>query len=275
AEVRDRAGQEQSRKLERAIAARAFSVTIIPESGLLVRGVANTVYVYAQSPDGSPVKVKGTVAVNGTTSPIETGELGIAAFSLTPQSDTESARFQLADARNNRFDESVPLPVGQVFSDFLVRTDKAVYKGGETIHLLALGGGSEPVFVDFIKDDQTIRSEIITLNAGRGELAFDLPPELFGTLRLISYRFDAFGSPLRKARTLYVRPARQLQISAQRDKPEYKPGETARLNFQLTDGAGRATPGALSLAMVDEAVFDVFQQMPGLERTFFLVEQEL
>ncbi len=34
-------------------------------------------------------------------------------------------------------------------------------------------------------------------------------------------------------------------------------------------------PGAINLAAVDEAVFGVLESRPGLERTFFTLEQEL
>src|SRR5208283_3680506 len=41
------------------------------------------------------------------------------------------------------------------------------------------------------------------------------------------------------------------------------------------DTKGSPTPGALSLAAVDEAVFQVLDQAPGMERTFYTVEQKL
>ncbi len=275
ARVKDQAGQEQSRRLERKIAQRAFTLSLIPESGLLVTDVANTIYVYAQTPDGSPAKINGTVTAEGVEIPIQTSQLGVGEFKTTPRTLTEYFGFRVADEKGSRFDGTMTLRAGEAPFDFLVHADKAVYNGGDTMHLTALGGGSQPVFIDFIKDDQMIRSEVIDVKDGRGELAFDLPPEMFGTLRMIAYRFNADGLPLRKSRVIYIRPARQLVIAAKPDKTEYKPGDKARINFELTDGKGHAVPGALSLAMVDEAVFDVVQQMPGLERTFFLLEQEL
>ena len=52
-------------------------------------------------------------------------------------------------------------------------------------------------------------------------------------------------------------------------------GGKARLQFTLTDAQGKPAPGALSLAGVDEAVFSVMEQAPGLEKTFYTLEQEL
>ena len=59
------------------------------------------------------------------------------------------------------------------------------------------------------------------------------------------------------------------------DRAEYRPGERAALTFALTDELGKPAPGAISLAAVDEAVFGVLDRRPGLERTFFTLEQEL
>ena len=59
------------------------------------------------------------------------------------------------------------------------------------------------------------------------------------------------------------------------DRKEYRPGERAKLSFTLTDKQDRPVPGAISLAAVDEAVFSVLSQTPGMERAFFTLEQEL
>ena len=48
------------------------------------------------------------------------------------------------------------LKCGDFPLDFLLRTDRAVYKAGDTMTLTALGGGAEPVFVDLLKDGQTL-----------------------------------------------------------------------------------------------------------------------
>src|SRR5262249_57871241 len=73
----------------------------------------------------------------------------------------------------------------------------------------------------------------------------------------------------------YIRQARQLDLQAKFDKDEYRPGGKARLTLTLTDASKRPAPGAISLAAVDEAVFAVLEQMPGMERTFFALEQQL
>ena len=67
----------------------------------------------------------------------------------------------------------------------------------------------------------------------------------------------------------------ELQIETVADRAEYRPGDTAKLQFRVRDSQGQPAPGALSLAAVDEAVFSVLPQRPGMEQTFFTLEQEL
>src|SRR5262249_22387448 len=110
---------------------------------------------------------------------------------------------------------------------------------------------------------------------GKGELALDLPPGLFGTVQLVSYRFGREGLPVRKTRVVYVAPADGLKIQATLDKDEYRPRRQATLNVRLIDANGLPHRGALSLAAVDEKVYAVTAQRPGMEQTFHNLEQEL
>ncbi|MBY0524859.1 MAG: hypothetical protein K2R98_15750 [Gemmataceae bacterium] len=179
------------------------------------------------------------------------------------------------DAGGRTGAKRVVLTCGGHGLDFLIRTDKAVYDGGDTLRLLAMGGGDEPIFIDLIKDGQTILTQSISMDKGRGTYQFDLAPDVFGTIELSAYRMGQEGLPVRKSRVLYIRQAGQLKIEAKLDKKEYRPGRTAKLDLLLTDLDGKPAPGALSLAAVDKAVFAVLDQAPGMERTFYLLEQQL
>ncbi len=160
---------------------------------------------------------------------------------------------------------------------FLVRPDKAVYRGGDTMKLTAVGWYSGPVFVDLIKEGQTLLTETIEMANGQGEVAVNLPADLAGTVQVVGYRVDAKGQPQRKTRLVYVRPADEVHIAATLDpgKAAYKPGDRPTLRLKLTDKDGKPCPGAVSLAGVDEAVFSVLPQQPGMEQAFYTLEQDL
>jgi type II secretory pathway pseudopilin PulG len=273
ATVRDAAGQRQSREVSRTVTSRPIRVEVIPEGGTLVRGVPNTIYLLATYADGRPARAR--IVLSGQDRELQTNELGVASIGLTPQTPTVRLTLRATDDQGKVGRREVTLRCGQAADDFLVRTDRAVYDGGQTMHLLALGGGSEPVFLDLLKDGQTMLTDTIDMAGGRGQYQFDLPPELFGTLELVAYRYGAAGLPVRKSRVIYVRQAGALKIETKLDRNQYRPGGHAKLSFRLTDQQGRAAPGALSLAAVDEAVFSVLPQKPGLEQTFFTLQQEL
>jgi hypothetical protein len=274
ATVTDSAGQTYSAAVSRPVTDEPIHLDVIPESGSLVKGVENIVYVYASYADGRPAQVK--LLVSGQNQEIETSPLGVAEIKITPEQDEVGLTLKATDEAGRVARRRVDLACGQAGGDFVLRPDEAVYDGGATMTLTAHGGGVEPVFVDLVKDGQTMLSETIDVVGGAGEAKIDLPPDVFGTLRLVAFRFDASsGLAVRKERTIFVRQAKELSIAAELDHKQYRPGESASLRVTLTDADGKPTPGAVSLAAVDEAVFSVLNQATGMEKVFFLLEEEL
>jgi hypothetical protein len=271
--VQDTAGQKQAKTVSRVVTTQPLRIEVIPEAGSLVGGVANTVYLYVSYADGRPARAE--VVVSGREKALQTSALGIATFEIPAYHATLDYTLRATDADGKVGRKAVNLQYGRSDHDFLVRTDKAVYNGGDTVHLTALGPGVESVFLDFIKDGQTLLTDMVEMQDGRGEKTLDLPTDLFGTVELCAYRFGKDSLPVRKTRVLYVRQADQLNIRAELDKKEYRPGKSAKVQLTLTDAQNKPIAGAISLAAVDEAVFSVLDQAPGMERTFYLLEQQL
>jgi type II secretory pathway pseudopilin PulG len=274
ATVRDAAGQEQKKNETCVVAARPIRIEVIPEGGTLVEGVPNRVYLLATYADGRPAQVR--IAISGQAQEAETDELGVATVELTPQTSRILWTLRAADAQGREGKRDMTLEAGAASNDFLLQPDKAVYGGGETIHLTALGrAGNEPVFVDLIKDGQTLLTTMVGMQEGRGETDFDVSADLFGTIELCAYRYSSAGEVIRKRRVLYVHQVHDIRIGVTQNLPEYRPGQRARLRFKLTDSSGKPLPGALSLAAVDEAVFSILNRAPGMERQYFTLDEEL
>jgi uncharacterized protein YfaS (alpha-2-macroglobulin family) len=274
ANVTDPANQKQSRSVSRIVTAQPLKIEVIPETGALVQDIANRVYLFVSYPDGQPA-AQARVMVSDRDQELITGSLGVAAYEFTPRSQSMSLTVKAKDANDNVGRRTVTLECGQGTDDFIVRTDKAVYNGGETMRVSVLGGGGQPLFLDFIKDGQTVLTEVVPVKQGTGEYQFDLPADLFGTIEMVAYRYHTAGIPVRKSRVLYVRQAEEIKIAATMDHREYRPGVQAKLRLQLSDKNGKPTPGAISLSAVDEAVFAVLDQMPGMEKVFFSLENKL
>jgi hypothetical protein len=275
ATVTDAAGQKQVRESAAVVATSPLRIEIIPENGLLVPGLLNKVYVLTTYADGRPARTRVTGVGPRGDEAIRTDALGVAEVSFLTNGDGLDTTVTAEDDTGLRANTRVQLNAEQLAQDFLLRTDKAVYDGGDTMTVTILGGGlPRPVFVDLIKDGQTLLTEAEPAN-GQGVLQIDLPPEASGTLQLCAYRMNLDGVQLSKTRTLFVRPAQGLRIKATPDRAEYRPGRTAKVRFELLDKAGKPARGALSLAAVDEAVFSVLQQAPGSEGQVFGLDQDL
>lgn len=273
ATVTDSAGQTSTTKVSRVVTRRPIQLKVIPESSRLVEGIESTIYVFANYADGRPAQVDLEIAnVDGQR---RTDEFGLASFQLTPRQGEVRLSVAATDADGLTARQAFSLQCGGVASEFLLRPDQAVYRGGDSMTLTVLGGGVEPVFVDLIKDGQTVLNTTIRIADGRGELVVDLPPEVFGALQLVAYRFGIDGLPVRNSRTIFVRQAREITIAATLDRDEYRPGDRATLRLALTDAAGDPMPGAVSLSIVDEAVFSVMNQSAHMAAAFFLLEEEL
>lgn len=270
--VRDSAGQEQRRSISRVVTANPLRLELIPESGQIVSGISNTFYVLTTYADGTPAQAR--VSVSGLNRELRTSSVGVASFEMKPASPL-TLTISATDDDGLRTTRQVPLNFSTGANDFVIRTNKAVYRGGESMKIVVLGGGNEPVFIDLIKDGQTLLTQTVPVTNGRGEYQIDLPPEIFGTLQLSAYRMGSQGLAERKSRLLYISQPQDLKLRVVQDKPEYRPGDEAKLDFTLTDSSGKPTPGAISLAAVDEAVFSVLDAAPGMEKTFFTLEQEL
>ncbi len=296
AKVTDTADQSHSVTQSRTVTTRPIRIQAIPEGGELVRDVANTIYLLTQYADGRPASTRLVIA--GISEEIRTSPSGVATIEIIPRKEPRTGgptsgpqsapvmeitpqdaqvilTMRASDDHGVTCQERMTLTCGATQDDFLVRPDKAVYTGGETMQLDLVGGGSEPVFVDFIKDGQVLLTQSVAISQGQGQLHFDIPLELFGTVEIQAYRFGTRGLANRKSRVVYIHQARQIAVEASLDRPEYRPGQPAKIELNLKDEQGRPAPGAISLAAVDEAVFAVLEQAPGMEQAFFNLEQEL
>ncbi len=292
--VTDSAGQHVSQKAERRVTRNAVRLDVIPENGRLVAGVPNKVYVLTTAADGRPLSLRIAVTADDKQIQTTTNDLGAGVFEVTPKNGgIATVRASLPKSVGVRlllgagFDavpgldgegtmltrKRVDLSAETLSNDFLLRTDKAVYTAGDVMTVQAIGSG-EVVYVDLLKEGQTILSDTIVMSGGAGACHLQLPLELSGTLELCAYRLDG-DAPIQKARVVYVRAPEDVQITTTIDDKPYRPGQQAKLNFRLADAKGAPVQGALSLAAVDEAVFSVMRQRPGMERDFYSVNPEL
>lgn len=184
------------------------------------------------------------------------------------------------DEKGNRAEARRTIAAAAREEGVLLRVDKAFAKVGDTLRLDILAfphtaRTSSPVFVDAIVNYQTVLTKTVDLKNESGTLILPLTTDLVGTLVLHAYQITAGGDIVRDTKVVIVEPADTLRIAVTSNKSTFRPGETAQIRFSVTDRAGRPTVAALGVTVVDESVFALAEMQPGLERLYFLLEQEL
>jgi len=272
AEVTDSARQVASKQLSLPVAKSELTLSAFPEAGVLVPGVDNLVYVLTAYPDGQPAKCRLTLNWNSN----QTDAQGICTFHFTPTGANETLKMQAEDEAGRKASLAWgPENHGKV-PPLLLRTDKAVYAAGQTAQITLLS--PEPdntVFLDVIQDGQTVLTKSVPLANHQAGYALNLPASLVGVLKINAYMITAAGEDRGCTRIIYVSPRSGLHIAARTSKAVYRPGEVARMDFTMTEAQGRPAPGALGLSVVDESVFALSEDRPGLLSQLLAAEGEL
>lgn len=272
ATVLDSAGHTEKASQMLTVSREAIKIRVLPESGELVPGLENIVYLLTAYPDGRPAKCR--IDANGEQ--IGTDASGLATIKVVPTEKGYSLAVKARDQQGNTGTFRDELTASKHKEGLLLRTDKAVYSGGETVNISILSKISkETLFVDVVKGNQTVLTKSLDASGGRGSLVLDLPPNVFGTLKINAYRIAADGNTIGDTRVVYVGRPGQLQIATMLDKAYYKPGDAAKVSFKVTDRHGRPTPAALGISAVDEAVSFLSENRPGLLEQFFMIDREL
>jgi uncharacterized protein YfaS (alpha-2-macroglobulin family) len=276
AAVTDLAAHTESSSFSLPVSQSRMIIQAIPESGQLRPGVENILYILTSYPDGTPAQTALTLDIDGTLKRIQTGGFGLAEYRFTPDSPylyiQISARDQLGATASSEFSFE-----GQWNEEtVLLRPDRAAYKVGDTMNLEVLTNvPAGQVYLDIVREGQTVSTRSIEVDGGRALAAVDLTPDLFGTLELHAYKILSSGNITRDTRLVVVDPPDDLTLGIVADRDSYLPGDTANLDFTVTDPDGHGAQSAIGIAVVDESVFALAQEDPGFAKLYFLLEADL
>jgi len=180
------------------------------------------------------------------------------------------------DKQGHKARASATLSCELLGENVLLRLDKAVYRAGDTMVVdIRSSAGLPTVYLDIIKSGQVLLSQWLDVKDGKASAKLDIPPALFGSLEVHAYQMLADGEIIRDSRVIYVQPSDELKIEVSKQKEVFRPGEATSIRFQVTDAAGKPTPAALGVIIVDEAVYALQEMQPGLEKVFFTLQEEL
>ncbi|MFP4502523.1 MAG: MG2 domain-containing protein [Candidatus Hydrogenedentota bacterium] len=280
--VVDTADQREEKTVMKSIAGDDLRVEVIAESGTLQPGVENNVYILVAEPSGTPA-AGATVTVSGlpggAAHELETDKLGIASFPLTLGDDPVSAvraQVNIRDVQGRTLQTSTNIAANQRRHGLILRPDKALYRVGDRLEAEVIA--SKPagrVYLDLIREGQTMLTETAEIDDGRATIAVNLDPSLAGSVIMNAYMFTPGTDLIRDTRTIYVDPANELRIDAALDADTYRPGEPADITFTVTNADGNPAAAAIGISIVDESVFALQEMHPGLEKVYFTIEEEI
>lgn len=273
-EIKDTAGHAETKSRDILVSNTPILIMAVPESGQLLPGLENRVFVLTSYPDGRPAET--TVSGDLFGAPLKTDESGVAVVPVRAVTGVMQVKLKATDAQGRAGEATVKLEARAQSESLMLRTGRAVLKVGDKLRLETISTRERgAVYVDVVKDGQTLLTRALETDGGRGRLDVDLTPEMFGAVEVRAYQFTSDADPMSDRKLVYVDPADDLRIAVSAAHESYKPGEDARLDFRATDSAGRPVSAALGVEIVDEAVFALSDKQPGFEKVFMHLQKEL
>ncbi|MDQ2808667.1 MAG: hypothetical protein M3Z04_17430, partial [Chloroflexota bacterium] len=276
AEVTDATAHSEKATLALPIATGPLVIDAVIDGGVVRPGLDNLLYVLSRAPDGTPRPAALTVTIDGIAQTVQTGDSGIGTIHFTPRPAYTLISIHARTANGSGADRAVTFNAAASNTLVIVRPDRAVYRVGETMTVTVLSTVAQPsAYLDIVREGQTVSTRAVALQAGRGTVAVDLPPDLYGTLTLHAYVVLPSGSIIRDTRFVVVAAANDLAVQMAATQATYRPGTQAGVEVRVRDAQGQGVPAAVGVAIVDESVFALAAADPGFAKLYFLLDQEL
>lgn len=284
AKVTDTADHTQEATRSVTVAQSGMIVNLIPERPSAVRGLDMNVFAVCSAPDGRPIAGARVWMGDDTSDPTRAAvadDAGIAVLSV-PKATFASAGasgpaklvVSARDAAGNEATGTLELAADSSEAGILLRPHKSLVRVGSDLvcdaHLVG-GGPTATVFFDVIKDGRPVLTRSVDAVNGVARLTIAPTDDMAGTIRVLAYRLTYSGNIVRDSRVVFVSPSSDLAVKLTLDRESYRPGEKATLLLQV----GRKGVSSVGLSIVDESVFALQDMQPGMERVYFMLEQEL
>jgi hypothetical protein len=269
--VMDQAKHKETVTRSVPIAKDPIEIELIPESGSLALGIENILYIMTTYPDGKPAQTTLTIK----NQKIKTNRLGIAEMKLIPQGYQTNIEVLAEDDRGNKGIKTQNFTTGYQTENILVRTGKSIYEVGDSVKLdIFYSRDRGTVYLDVIKDKQTILTRAVEIENKQASLILDLDETMTGTLEIHGYKIYRDSNLVRDSKTIFVKQKKDIDLGISTDKKTYLPGEKAVIRF-TTKKNNQPIPAAIGVNIVDESVFALQEKEAGFEKLYFALEKEL
>ena len=276
ATVKDSAGHSETRDEPITVSESPLVITAVPEGGALVPNLENQIFILTSYPDGTPAMANLKVTFQGSDQQVSTDAGGVGIVSIKAGGGQQSIAVKASDPEGDVVAVALPLQSRSGQDQILLRIEKAVYRSGERIPLEVFSTKERgTVYVDIVKDGQTVFTRDVDFEHGRAELSLTATPDLAGVVDFNAYLFGRDAQAVGDHRLIFVQPADELKIETTAEAASYNPGDDAHVRFRVTNTRGEGVAAALGFEVVDEAVFALAEKQPGFAKVFFYLEQEV
>lgn len=254
-------------------------IALFPENDKLVMNVPSKFYIVTTDPLGKPIATNNNIIIKNNKIEVETNNEGFSHFiyeieELPLNIKVESKTKELLSTEKSfSFNKGVSYQNEHI----VLMTNNSTYKVGDIINLDILTSTNvKKVYIDIIKEKKTLLTKSIKINDDKKtSLNIPVDSDMNGVIKMSAYSILSDSSIVRDSKLLYIDNANDLSITMNPDKDEYLPGENAVVNINVKDINGNGKQSALGIVIVDEAVYALQDNKPGLEKIFFEIEEEL
>jgi hypothetical protein len=247
-----------------------LDLSLYPEGGELVAGLASRVYFEARTPARKPADLVGAVVEVGTgrvVARVRSEHEGRGRFELTPEAGVKYAlRIDAPSGIRKTFPLPEVKPTGAV-----LRAREDVVPAGRMVHLAVGLQGVGRATVTLSQREVRVASAVLGNGQG-GPVTLD-PGEADGVL--VATVWDHDGRPLAE-RLVFRQPSKEVTVELKADRERYVPGGPVRLTARTTRD-GKPVSALVMLTVTDDAVLELQEtreQLPQLP-VMVLLEPEV
>jgi len=264
----DDGGVTESIQKRIPIVMKTMQLSLFPEGGDLVEGVAGRIYFMAKNPLGKPADIEGKIVDDRgqTVTTFSSIHDGLGRFELAPDAD-----------RTYHVEITKPAGITQKFDVPAAKSGGCVVRSVDDsptkMRVAALCSSNRTVMVEAVLREKKLADGAVEVQAGKPAL-IELPikDKVQGAARVTL--FSAKQEPLAE-RLVYHGKGQDLKVELTADKKRYSPRDPVKLKIKTTDPTGKPVKANVGVAVVDDTVLSFADDKSGRMLSKLYLEPEL
>ncbi|MHC4661005.1 MAG: hypothetical protein ACYS8W_04890, partial [Planctomycetota bacterium] len=254
-------------------------IVMSAEGGRLRIGADNYVYIAVADPIGRPIE-NADVELYAGLRFLGSGTTDASGFVQITIHPEEGDAVSVGQEAILRLTADAVLPGGSTVDHsmniiacstgaFFVRPDKALYRVGETMTLtFSVPTNVNQIFLEVISQSQLLVAQAVDLTF-QNTVQIVLDTNYFGDCYIVGSYLNTDDVLVADTRQIHVMRTDALKITVTQDKSEYRPGDLATIDFNVSDYLDVPLQSAIGITVVDEAVYHVCDMQEGAAEKYF------